>query len=80
MLINNATYQRETLSERPIRQPLRNQSQTLVTEGMIQNVGRWNIGPREGGLENIATNIQVKIEQLFSVGLIHNFHGKKGGT
>ena len=22
MLINNATYQRETLSERPIRQPL----------------------------------------------------------
>ena len=24
MLINNATYQRETLSERPIRQPLTN--------------------------------------------------------
>ena len=24
VLINNATYQRETLSERPIRQPLRN--------------------------------------------------------
>ena len=24
VLINNATYQRETLSDRPIRQPLRN--------------------------------------------------------
>ena len=26
LLINNATYQRETLSERPIRQPLRHSS------------------------------------------------------
>ena len=34
VLINNATYQRETLSERPIRQP-------LIT--MIWNVLPWKV-------------------------------------
>ena len=29
VLINDATYQRETLSERPIRQPLRAQGVTI---------------------------------------------------
>ena len=29
MLINNHTYQRETLSERPIRQPLRTETVTV---------------------------------------------------
>ena len=30
VLINNGTYQRETLSERPIRQPLKNYFQPLI--------------------------------------------------
>ena len=33
VLINNATYQRETLSERPIRQPLMRQ----ITKGMNES-------------------------------------------
>ena len=31
-LINNATYQRETLSERPIRQPLKSMQCNLTKE------------------------------------------------
>ena len=33
VLINNATHQRETLSERPIRLPLRDRLQTLLRAG-----------------------------------------------
>ena len=33
-----------------------------------------------GGLEKITTNFPVKIQfTCFSLGLTHNFHGKKGG-
>ena len=40
VLINNATYQRETLSERPIRQPLRTVhtlyfAQPMITSSLI---------------------------------------------
>ena len=43
VLINNATYQRETLSERPIRQPLKNEThdnfERLTLYAVIQTLG-----------------------------------------
>ena len=36
--------------------------------------------PSKGALKKITTNFPVKIESTcFSMGLTHNFHGKKGG-
>ena len=35
VLLNNATYQRETLSERPIRQPLNKQNKKEMTVACV---------------------------------------------
>ena len=42
MLINNATYQRETVSERPIRQPLKKEVTIVFT--CINNVAKLKLG------------------------------------
>ena len=42
MLINNATYQRETLSERPIRQPLIS-SRPMVEADVLYTIVSWHV-------------------------------------
>ena len=41
VLINNATYQRETLSERPIRQPLMCPQHGIKHKAAIKNSKDW---------------------------------------
>ena len=43
VLINNATYQRETLSEQPIRQPLRLLSESLRLNGSVMFCAIFNL-------------------------------------
>ena len=54
VLINNATYQRETLSKRPIRQPLKIQTVALRLYVAGENV--QNCLRSEGQISNIALN------------------------
>ena len=58
MSINNATHQRETLSERPIRLPLREMQRTLAQDIPLQNSANWyNFGlhSQSGSYNNFST-------------------------
>ena len=59
---------------------VRDRSQTLVRGGLRRKGALKLFEPCKGGPEKIAKDFPLKIEfTCFSMGLTHNFHGKKGG-
>ena len=82
MLVNNDTYQTETLSERPIRQPLNTPMTScmflkpIVEEEIIKIIYKFNQNKSAGNdgignfiVKRIAKEISVPLTQIFNTSI-----------